>query len=631
MTERSSPLLRNLWEDLRLGKMSRREFMARAAALGVGAPVALVLVNSIGMDEVAAQDALSERPSFGTEEQIRGAGGELSVRQWLAPDHLFMHHNTIERRYPMAAAQVSSLIVEPLLSYAPDGLLLPTLVTEVPTRENGGLSEDLRTVTLNLREGVLWSDGEPFTADDVVWTWRWITEQSNASHNSGVWSAIQEAVAISPARVELIYAKPSLGWFVPLAGGHAGGILPSHVWRGKNKDAVNAEFGINPIGTGPYKVEEFGRGDYIVCSINESYRERNKPYFATVRFQGGGDAATDAQAVLQDGDGDVAALPFIDPELLLEMASASSTGKLIAAVQTYVERIVFNFSDPNTEVDGERSSLEAPHPFLTDKTVRQAMAMAIDRESIASEIFVDADLHPAARNILTGISALESQNTTYQYDIDEANDLLDAAGWVREGEKRTKEGIELAVSYYTAVGEDNALVKRFRPEVQAAVKARWEAIGIKVKIGQIKGSVFFDARADNEHSFAHFYRDIEMWSNAPTSPFPDSYFEDWYAGPGNSNVAQRANDWSGWNLQRYVNPDFDDMYKEVRSTIDPERAVELFIAMNDLIVGDFVVVPLVARPEFLYAFNNRIAAENVGASSWEPLSWNIANWRTVAE
>ena len=103
---------------------------------------------------------LTERPAFGTQKQIRGSGGELKVREWFSPDSAVAHFSN----FPPSGARVSSLILEPLLSYAFDGSLLPTLVTKVPTKENGGLSEDLTKVTLELREDVVWSDGEPFTA-----------------------------------------------------------------------------------------------------------------------------------------------------------------------------------------------------------------------------------------------------------------------------------------------------------------------------------------------------------------------------------------------------------------------------------------------------------------------------------
>ena len=521
---------------------------------------------------------------------------------------------------------MSSLIVEPLLSFGPDGTLLPTLAAEVPTFANGGLSEDLTTVTVDLKEDVRWSDGKPFTADDVVWTWEWITDASNASVDLELWSSIQTVEAITPTQVQVIYPKPTLTWYAPIASAYFGGIIPAHVWRDGDREAVNRKFATEPIGTGPYKLEEFVQEKHILCTMNEQYREPNKPFFETVRFEGGGDAATDAQAVLQDGDSDVAGFLFFDPESLLPMETATGTGKLVAGLPTNVERIAFNFSDPNHEVDGERSSLQTEHPFLTDIRVRQAMSMAIDREAIA-KVFLDTAMHPPATNILTGIAPLESANTSWVFDINVANDLLDQAGWVREGDTRTKDGIKLAVSYYTAAGEDSSLVKRFRPKIQALVKEWWEAIGIEVELGRLNGNDFFNVIPDNVYSNAHFYRDVQMWSNGPLSPYPLDYFADWYAGPDNSNVAQRSNDWLGWNLQRYVNPDFDGLYEEFQSTTDASRAVEIFIAMNDLIVNDFVVVPLVARPASIHAFANRMATDNIGISNWEPLYWNIANWR----
>jgi peptide/nickel transport system substrate-binding protein len=502
-------------------------------------------------------------------------------------------------------------------------------VSAVPTKANGGLSDDLTRVTLNLRDDVLWGDGEPFTADDVLWTWEWINDESSGSVHQWVWSEIQSIEPMSPTQVQLIYAKPTLAWFFPIAGSVFGGILPRHAWTGKDKAAVDAAFAIDPIGTGPYKIETFVPGDQIVCSINERYREPNKPFFETVRFQAGGDSASDAQAVLVDGDGDVTSDLRIAPELLEELQTAGGKARVIAGSPTSIEQIAFNFSDPNQEIDGERSHLSAPHPFLTDRTVRQAMTMAIDRESIANEIFLGGDIEPPARNVLTGIAALESPNTSIEFDIEAANDLLDRAGWVRTGEARIKDGIELAVSYYTTgIGDLSPLV-RFRLEIQAAVKAGWEAIGIKVELGQVSAADFFDVTPENELSFAHFYRDVEMYAVGLLSPWPETRFYDWYAGPDNSNVAQRANEWMGPNVQRYVNPEFDRLYEEATTTTDPQRAAELYIQMNDLIVNEFVVVPLVAQPFGKYALGNRIAEKNIAPSSWEPLFWNIANWRTI--
>ena len=112
----------------------------------------------------------------------------------------------------------SSIVLEGLLSYAPDGTIIPNLATEVPTIENGGVSEDLTTVTVNLQEGLLWSDGEPVTADDIVFTWQWVTDPANASTSSTVWAPIESIEATSDTQAVITFTEPSIAWFVPLTG-----------------------------------------------------------------------------------------------------------------------------------------------------------------------------------------------------------------------------------------------------------------------------------------------------------------------------------------------------------------------------------------------------------------------------
>src|SRR5680860_854323 len=138
-----------IYQDLKAGKLTRREFIARATALGVALPVTLFVLNAIKVEGAAAQDTgASGRPSVGTEGQTRGAGGELKMLQWQAATIAFVHKGQGTKD-----VLASSLVLEPLLSYAPDGSLIPTLAAEVPTMENGGLSEDLLTATINLKEG----------------------------------------------------------------------------------------------------------------------------------------------------------------------------------------------------------------------------------------------------------------------------------------------------------------------------------------------------------------------------------------------------------------------------------------------------------------------------------------------
>ncbi len=214
MSQSESPLL-FAFRDLQRGRITRREFMARAAALGASLPLIQIALNSLGATGAMAQDAAAERPSVGTEGQTRGAGGELKLLQWLGPTNANSHQGI--GTWDILA---SCLVQEPLMSIAPDGSLLANLVTEVPSVENGGLSADLRTVTYHLIEGLLWSDGEPVTADDVVWTWQWIMNETNASFSVEFYKPIESVEVLSPAEVTIIFREPTLAWFIPFTGSY---------------------------------------------------------------------------------------------------------------------------------------------------------------------------------------------------------------------------------------------------------------------------------------------------------------------------------------------------------------------------------------------------------------------------
>src|SRR4051812_28042592 len=151
----------SIYEDLKSGRISRRDFIARATALGVGMPVVLFVLNAIKVQSVSAQDAtptaaaVGKRPDAGTEGQTRGAGGEFKILQWQAPTHLSVHTST-GTKDTLAA----SLVTEALVDFLPDGTMVPNLVKEIPSVENGLLAADLSSVTYNLLEGILWNDGE---------------------------------------------------------------------------------------------------------------------------------------------------------------------------------------------------------------------------------------------------------------------------------------------------------------------------------------------------------------------------------------------------------------------------------------------------------------------------------------
>jgi len=618
MTQQSGPF-GALFEEYKAGRVSRREFLRRATMLGVGAPVALFVVNSVTPTIANAQDATpaaggAAAPSAGTEGQTRGAGGELKILQWQGVTHFGLHTATGTKDQLGA-----SLVTESLINFLPDGTMIPTLAEEVPTMENGGLASDLSTVTYKLKQGVLWNDGQPFTADDVVFTWQWCADPANNAIDIKTYQAISNVEAIDPNTVKVTFAAPTLGWNVPFCGTYLGSIYPKHVLEA-GADAYNA-FIQNPVGTGPYKVESFTENDQVVYVQNDNYREPNKPFFQKVNLKGGGDSTSAAQAVLQTGDWDFAWNLQTEPQILQQL-EANGKGTVKASPYSNVERLLLNFSDPNKEVNGEKSQKDTPHPFLSDLKVRQAFAMATDRDTMANQFYLGGDLEPGAKNILSGIAALESPNTTYEFNLDKAAALLDEAGWTLDGDTRKKDGVEMKVVYSTSI---NAV----RQKEQALNKQNWEQIGIKVNLKQVDAGIFFDSAAGNEQNAQHFYADILMYTNGPSSTFPVSYMQSWYGGKDGVNISQKANGWSGINESRYHSDEYDAMYDQVAVATDAEAAAALFIQMNDYLITNQVIIPEVGRAAEKYAILNTLNDANVAGSLFEALYWNIANWNRV--
>jgi len=624
-----------LYEQMNSGEISRRQFIERAAATGIGAAAATFLANSAaiaaaggsknGFAVYAAQDGTpspdpvagaSARPSAGTEGQTRGAGGELRIIQHQAPT-MASAHSAVGTKDFLAA----SLVQEPLMYYMPDGTIIPNLVSEVPAVENGLLAEDLSTVTFKLADGVLWSDGTPFTSRDVQFTWQWVTTPSNNAVSQTVWAVIEKIDTPDELTAVVTFKNPSATWFEPFTGGINGPIMPAHVF-GDDPTNANPSFLTNPIGTGPFMITNFVPNDIVQYLANPNYREPNKPFFASVYIKGGGDAASAARAVLQTGDYAYAWNLQVEPAILESMVSEGGPGVLVSEVGTSVERIHINFSDPNTEVEGQRSEKDTPHPFLTDLAVRQAMNLAVPRQLITDEFYgLAARTTP---NILTGLESFESPNTSWEFNLEKAAQTLEEGGWTMNGDVRSKEGVDLVVTYATSINP-------VRQKTQAVVKQAFESIGIKVNLDQVEAGTFFDSGEGNDRNIGHMYWDITMYTNNPSSPVPTSFMLSWYAGPDENNIAQAENAWQGQNYQRYSNPEFDALYDSLVQETDLEAASQTLIAMNDILINDVVIIPEVNRPADTYAISSQLNNENVALGvGFELNYWNIANWNYQA-
>jgi peptide/nickel transport system substrate-binding protein len=651
MTERQQPTLGTLTQDFVANRLNRRQFVMRAAALGLSAsaiagalaacgaaattpttaPVASTAPTAVptsaginigggakptgtasGAAAPATAAATSTRATTAATASAasggptkRGGGGTLKILQSQAP----VTYN------PLLSSGtkddlIGRIVYEPLCTIDITGNIVPLLAAEVPTAANGGLASDGKSVTYKLKSGVKWSDGQPFSADDVVFTYDYVTDKTTASTMIGNYETVASVQKVDDLTVKVNFKEVTPGWFVPFFGA-GGNILPKHIFlNDKGAAARNSPNNLKPVGTGPYKVTSFAPGDSVNYAINENYREPNKPFFDTVQLKGGGDATSAARAVLQTADYDYAWNLQVEDTVLKQL---ETSGKGVAEFQPGggIERLLVNFTDPNKEVDGERSSLKAPHPFLTDPKVRQALALATDRKTVNDSLYGRAG-EPGI-NLLYDPPKYNSKNNKAEFNLDAAAAMLDAAGYVKGSDGyRAKNGVALSLVFQTTVNS-------IRQKTQQIIKDGWEKIGVKTELKSIDAGVYFSSDAGNPDTAAHFYADIEMYTSSNTSPDPQSYMGGWVG----DKADQKANQWSLGNRSRWQNPDYDKLWNAAKTELDDAKRAQQFIQMNDLIVQNYVHISVVNRKSVYGRVN---ALQNINYTNWDVDYWNIANW-----
>jgi peptide/nickel transport system substrate-binding protein len=589
-----------LLRDLRTGRLNRRQAITRLAVLGIGAS-GISAVLRAATPQVAR--AAAAAPGRGTQ-------GTLKLLYWQAPTILNPHLSQGVKDFHAAR-----MCVEPLLTVDGAGNFSPVLAAEVPSLANGGVAKDGKSVTYKLKPGVKWADGREFTSDDVAFTFQFVQNKQTAATTYGSYVNVAKVEPLNPLTVKITFKSVTPAWYLPFVGSE-GGILPRHAldaYIGNN--ARNAPFNLKAFGTGPYMVDTFRPGDLVTYVINPNYREPNKPAFSSVQMKGGGDAPSAARAVFETTEYDYAWNLQVEWPVLQQMI-AQGKGQLLVGNGGGVETLYFNQTDPNKMVDGERSSLKAPHPFLTDPKVRQALGIAVDRQTMAQQLYGQEG--SASANLLTTPTSLLSKNNKLTYDVAAANKLLDEAGWQRGPDgTRQKGGVKMQVIYQTTI---NSL----RQKEQEIVKAGWTQIGVATTLKSIDAGVFFSSSPGNNDTAAHFYTDVEMFTDTFGSPFPSAYMAQWYAKDPGTQVAQKANNWAGIDYVRWVDKQYNDMYDQVLVELDPEKSRAIWIQMNDRVIEQAASWPLIDRHSVSAHVNTLDVGQNM--SPFDSETRNVADW-----
>lgn len=438
-------------------------------------------------------------------------------------------------------AEVATKIFDGLLEYDMDLNPKPSLA------ESWEISEDGKTVTFKLRDGVKWHDGQPFTSADVQFSLMEVIKEYHPRGKGNI-GPVNSIDTPDELTVVLHLDHP----YVPLIRGLSSlesPIIPKHIYAGtdfRNNPAVNV-----PIGTGPYKFVEWEKGSYIRLARNEDYWREGKPYLDSLIFRFIADAATRA-AGLESGEIDVATFGTINP---VEMRRLETKDNVSIAYGGYEAIAPVMLLELNTQ--------QAP---FDKKEVRQAVAYALDRQRIIDTVWYGFG-KPAVGPIssfVEGSGAWTDEGVrdfTVSDRLEIAGKLLDEAGYPMKDGKRFK-----IIHDVAPFGED----WRRMGEV---IKQQLGKVGIEVELRSRDNPTFVRA-VHNEYDF-------QMTSS-------------WYIGMADPILGVQRNTWSKMinsevpygNTAQYTSSEVDALWEAAQTEANPLKRNEYFHDLQRTLVED---------------------------------------------
>jgi len=501
---------------------------------------------------------------------------------------------------------VITYVHKPFAEYLIDvndkGEYFPVLVEEVPTVKNGGVSADGLTITYKLKKGVTWSDGAPFTSDDIKFTWEAIVNPKNLVKSRSGYDLIQSVS--TPDRYTAVvkykeFYAPYLTRFAP--------VLPKHI-LGNLPDINDAPYNRKPVGTGPFMVTEWVSGDHITMLKNPNYREANKVkidklFFKIIPSREVGIAQLQAGDI--DGVWDLieAQIPTMENNRNVSLCLSSSLTS---------ERLILNFSTPLPPNNGNP---EYPHPILSDLRVRQAIDYGIDKQEIVNKLLYGKA--PVGTSEMPAGWAANPNIKPRPYDPEKAKQLLDQAGWKPGADGiREKNGVKMRLKITTTTGN------KLREMVQQVLVAQLKKIGMELYIENVPSSVLFGSWANDADRKKGRY-DIMMYTTGPGID-PHQQFEGYFH---SKQIPTQANGGSGYNYTRHRDAQLDNFIDMAGKTPSLEGRADYYRKAQERIAE---VIPhiYVFQRLTVHAFRNNV-------KGWKPNgygiidaveTWNVADW-----
>jgi peptide/nickel transport system substrate-binding protein len=472
--------------------------------------------------------------------------------------------------------------------YDDQNIPYPVLVKELPSSENGGISADGKTITMHLRDDIVWSDGKPITSADFKFTYDMYINPVNTVSTTYPYDQLAGIETPDAQTVVMKFDEPFAPWL-----SFWKSLLPEHVLGPvfeQDGTLDNAAWNKAPtVSAGPYVFKEWQSGSFVRFVRNNKYwGEKAKLDEIFVRI-----VPDDASqvAALKAGDGDLGifiAYPDIPP---LEEAGVT----IVSVASGYSEGWFFDLGDKG-------------HPALKDVRVRQAIAHALDLEKVSRDLLL-GKTQPGA-SLWDKMPYVDPSLKPYTYDPALANKLLDEAGWIDSNGDgtRDKDGVELILRYGTTT-------KEVRQSFQAIAQQELAQVGIGTELFNYDSDIFFATYGDNGPTY-NGDLDIYEWSDVPTA-FPDPDIAYWLC----SEIPSDENP-QGLNAEYICDPELVGLFQLQTTQVDFNARVATFHQITKIMYDKVYWLSIWLDPD-IWAVGSRLT--NVKLSGSTPF-YNIAEW-----
>ncbi|MBN2817166.1 MAG: peptide-binding protein [Campylobacterales bacterium] len=425
--------------------------------------------------------------------------------------------------------------------------------------------KDSTTLIFELREDVYWHDGEKFSAKDVLFTYDTLLSDKVVSPYSSGFRFVKSVRILDEYTLEVTYTKPYFKaletWMM--------GILPKHLLENET-NLMSASFNKNPIGTGPYRLEQLEFSKNIVLKAFEKYYE-GEPKIEKLSFHVIADPMTRFM-MLKSGELDVGAL---EPMAYEKQLGASF----------FEQFAIYEKISPSYSYLGFNLRLDK----FKDPRVREALSLAINRDEIVDILFFK-HARVCTGPFLPGTKAYNNSVKTPKQNIQKAKELLQAAGYTEENPLR----FEIATSNSSPI----------RPYAAEILQHQLKAVGVYVTLRVMEWQAFL-----NMVVMPHKFESILLgWGLAPT---PDPYLL-WHS---------ESDRKGGFNLVGYHNEELDKLIEESQSIVDRDELALIWQKMFAMIVED--------NPYLFLYIPNEISAVDKRIQNIEPALSGI--WHNYIE